>query len=647
MNDRTNQREGILPYLFIFLIVLTAYGVLFYLQQDLISARVLSIDYDGYLHLLRVQEIHHNGHWDNDLNLRGNAPYGERLHWTRAMDLVLLCGAWVGSFFTDFDTSLFWWGVFVGPFLYVVSLCAIIGFGRAILPSGSVLFLALVFVANSQQIVSVYAVNRPDHHCLVATFFLFAYITFILLLKRPQSSGLCLLSAFVSALGLWSSLESIALIGVSIAFLGLMWIVRGRVFSRTSFIYSLSLAGFVMITIFMDEPSGRYWTVAYDRRSVFHVVFFLLVALYWTVALLIERRRPTLSVATRIGMALVGGLAIGAVISAVFPDAFGGPMAAMDTRLTPLFLSQTGEFAPPSLALFASNILVLAPGLIYLAYATISKPNETEASRVLYWWLMILIVFYGALGTTLGRWMFTARFISILPNTLLLIPVLKWEKRWYNAVAAFALTFVVIGSPFLVSLALDREGGSSGLPYHKLRAMLPFYHESGSDDSTDNANAIRKRRGREYDLALAATLAHMQTRDRTTERAIVLADIYVGHAIMYLTDFDVVGTPNHSNAAGILDTWRLVGASDDETAHSIVLARGIDYILIDDGLRHLAVIVIDDEEHSATAVTSGTATTFVDRLDSGRRPDWLVPEELPDELAGTFDLYRVVELKSP
>ena len=139
--------------------------------------------------------------------------------------------------------------------------------------------------------------------------------------------------------------------------------------------------------------------------------------------------------------------------------------------------------------------------------------------------------------------------------------------------------------------------------------------------------------GAEYKIALTIALAHMKARDLTAEREIVLSNIFVGPAIMYLTAFDVIGTPNHNNGRGILDTWRLVRAPDDKTAHSIILARGIDYILIDDILRRFAETAIYKENNIATINTSGTATTFVERLDDGVLPTWLVPKELPEEFS--------------
>ncbi len=48
------------------------------------------IDADGYMRVLRVQRLLETGRWLDGLMPRSNYPFGEVLHWTRPMDLLLL-----------------------------------------------------------------------------------------------------------------------------------------------------------------------------------------------------------------------------------------------------------------------------------------------------------------------------------------------------------------------------------------------------------------------------------------------------------------------------------------------------------------------------------------------------------------------------
>ena len=70
---------------------------------------------DGYMRLLRVIELAQGGAWDDPISERSNAPYGEVLHWTRPLDVILLLGRGLGAVFTDFQTALLVWAALFGP----------------------------------------------------------------------------------------------------------------------------------------------------------------------------------------------------------------------------------------------------------------------------------------------------------------------------------------------------------------------------------------------------------------------------------------------------------------------------------------------------------------------------------------------------
>jgi len=58
----------------------------------------------------------------------------------------------------------------------------------------------------------------------------------------------------------------------------------------------------------------------------------------------------------------------------------------------------------------------------------------------------------------------------------------------------------------------------------------------------------------------------MESQGYTVPGEIVLANIYIGPAIMYHTSMDAVGTANHNNDRDIVDTHRILNAKDDAAA---------------------------------------------------------------------------------
>ena len=110
----------------------------------------------------------------------------------------------------------------------------------------------------------------------------------------------------------------------------------------------------------------------------------------------------------------------------------------------------------------------------------------------------------------------------------------------------------------------------------------------------------------------------------------IVARIDFGPELLYRTDHAVVGTPYHRNR-GILDTYRILTATDDSLSRSLVDRRGVDLILL----------CPNRDEKVFFATTSGDATLYR-RLIDGRIPAWLRAVELPPELAPAFRLYEVI-----
>ncbi len=110
-------------------------------------------------------------------------------------------------------------------------------------------------------------------------------------------------------------------------------------------------------------------------------------------------------------------------------------------------------------------------------------------------------------------------------------------------------------------------------------------------------------------------------------RRIILTMNLVGPELLYRTNHATVGSPNHRNAAGIIDTIRVLGAADDVSAHRIVERRGVDLVLLcaERAGRHVGQI----------------KTEFHGRLLIGDLPTWIRMVDLPSQ-AGDWRLYEVI-----
>ncbi len=210
----------------------------------------------------------------------------------------------------------------------------------------------------------------------------------------------------------------------------------------------------------------------------------------------------------------------------------------------------------------------------------------------------------------MSRWMYTLHVIILLPNALLLAAMSSWKGTVRNVV----LSLLVVCS----------------------LVLMPLWTPSALRATT---TAAEKEYDKRYKSVLIEMLSFLESQDKTTEREIVLANIFIGPAIMYHTSFDVVGTANHSNEEGILDTYRILNAEDDSIANALIERRGIDFLLVDDDLKRFAEPRLDG---SVQSEGSPVKDVFLDRLIEGRTGDWLYKVALPESLGDTFQLYRVV-----
>jgi hypothetical protein len=110
----------------------------------------------------------------------------------------------------------------------------------------------------------------------------------------------------------------------------------------------------------------------------------------------------------------------------------------------------------------------------------------------------------------------------------------------------------------------------------------------------------------------------------------ILTNMDFGPEIIYRTRHEVIGTPYHRNWRGILDTYDIMTAEEDETAHKLVEQRKVELILLSLKLPELG-----------DRLKIGDKSTFYQRLCRNECPNWLRAIELPDELAVSFKLFEV------
>ena len=148
------------------------------------------VDGDCYMRLLRVLLLFETGDWYNTIIPRSNAPFGQSMHWTKPLDIILFLGASLGAIATNFKASLYWWGVFLSPVLEGISLFGLIYVAKLYMTRDQLTILCGLFLL--QPSVAVYYIaGRPDHHSLLLTIFIWLLAVSIYLVSQPIHRGIC------------------------------------------------------------------------------------------------------------------------------------------------------------------------------------------------------------------------------------------------------------------------------------------------------------------------------------------------------------------------------------------------------------------------------------------------------------------------
>ncbi|MFH1067928.1 MAG: hypothetical protein V1746_08540, partial [bacterium] len=310
-------------------------------------------DADAYMRLVRVEELHQTGDWFSNVISRSNAPYGESLHWTRPLDVLLLAGAWLFHFFTNFHHALLLWGIVISPLLQILGMGAMVWAIAPFMKREYLWHAAALFLWTPATLVPCVC-GRPDHHSLL-----------VLLFVLEIGCALRLVAAFFSeqgkqsvarfswilggllALSMWISVESLAVVALCLGLLAALWqssLINPRNRSSvSSAIARVSLALFIgsCVALALEKPFSHWGLAEVDCLSVVHLSIFGFFALCGLVAMGMEARLPlpTSSRARFIFAAIVlAGLS--AVIGVFFPDFFRGPYAHLNPLAKEIWLKK-------------------------------------------------------------------------------------------------------------------------------------------------------------------------------------------------------------------------------------------------------------------------------------------------------------------
>ncbi len=502
-------------------------------------------DSDGYMHLLRAEKLWRTGHWHDSVIERSNAPYGEQLHWTRPMDVLLLGGALPVAGLLGFRSALFWWGVLVSPVLLFASLLILPWTARPLVTKDGPR-LTVLFMVCQLGVLSVFQPARPDHHSLLALLFVLSLGLTLRLVLAPLRLSLCYGAAAVCALSIWVSIEALVVTATVLAALGWLWVRRNADFLPKGVHFSLTLFLLTCLATLVERPWSDLVTVEFDRLSIIHCVLFGLIASVFAAAWLLSRMRPTGPLTGwtgRLVLALAGIVVVVLALAALSPRFFRGPLADVAPQLVPLWLERVRELQPLS-SQWCFSVPLLGATALAVPFVTLWSVRRRNADGWAYVGFSILL--FLALSLYQLRWvMYTEVLLSLALAELRARHLVRPSDPGYTRRNSIRNIAVLGGCCYGLMF--------SGLLVQTVIGAIP-------------SPAPYSR------AALQGICEYLVTTPRWQDRPHrILTHVDLGSEILYRTPHEVIGTPYQRNARGLLDTQAILSAPSFPAALPLLL----------------------------------------------------------------------------
>jgi len=559
------------------------------------------VDTDCYMRLVRVEQLAETGEWYDSVIHRSNYPYGDDLHWTRPLDVMLLAGAYLLTPFQGFKNGLFIWGIIISPLLGIGCLLALYWATRSVMKRNARHLLLLLFISQS-ILLQVFLFGRPDHHSLLILLFILLLGCMFRIVNQPDRDKYVLLCGFIAAFSLWVSVETIFAIIMVFTALGILWLIRGNTYARQLLLFSLSIFMFSAIFLLIERPLSALFAVEYDKISIVYLFVFMLAVLATYLLTLIRSAAllPKLLEST-----LILGLS-GLTIWFVFPTFYKGPLAGINKAIVPIWLSKVSEIQSLWSLDLSNKTIIIGSIMLALVYFIYLVAKQRFASK----FNLLLPIISG--------------FIIFLP-----LGIYQVRMDYYLLVITIMLLAVFLDD--ILTHISDSKLKDLYKPILRVGIMLLFILGlpllAGIIDNSNNSSAGSNTTSKADLKTLSIFLNDYQKTD--SEAKTILTYLDLGPELLYRTDFNLISTPYHRNDRGILYNYDLMAVDSFEQAREMLNERSVD------------LLILCPEAEKNFYKHTADKSTFYERLIAGEKPFFLKEVDLSSELSHSYIIFKV------
>lgn len=562
------------------------------------------VDTDGYMRLVRVRELLAGGSWFDPVIARSNWPFGEIMHWTRPLDILIAALAFILKPVMSDAGALAAAGAVISALCHAAVCVAGVWAVHPIV-RGAERFFAMPAVLAQTSVMAYGGLGRADHHMLILLLFTLALGSWIRVLLRPDDRRAALMAGAWTGVGMWVGPET--LLPLAILFLSgtVAWIAAGDRYRPANLRLCGGLVATLIIALLVERPPSGWMAAEFDRVSIAHLHVSVIAATFWLVArrVRLPSTPPGRARAARSLLALAGAVLAGVILLLLHPLFFRGPWVGVDPLVIGVWLSRVTELQPawpagPEAA--GRFVSMLGAALLLLPILAVWFRREQQPERQLVWLLLLIsLLVYIPLAFAQQRFAPYAGIIASIAG----IELLRRGFLLLGGLSGFALSGLRVS--VILSVLLWPIVAGEALNAAQRPALAPQPDRLGACNLTDAARRLND-----------APFDQPQT---------IAAFIDFGPELLYRTPHRVLAGPYHRNRDGILAAHALLTSRDASTALDIARTREIDLILL-------------CPARDAEYFRGSDATSLYATLLRGEAPSWI--EELPFESDG-FRLFAV------
>jgi hypothetical protein len=566
----------------------------------LADAVPLHADPDDAMRMVTATDLLDGQPWQDTTQYRDNVPDGVPTHWSRLVDAPIagLMGLarLVAPPLLAADIAAIAWPTLLLAVLMGVSLALY----RQLRPEGDAL-PAIALPLLSLVLVVEFMPGRVDHHNVQIV--LIMALVWALLAARARP-GFAFLAGLLAATSLAVGLETLPLVVVALAVVGLRWVALGSPAVIALRLFALAFAIGVVGHFIAAVPQSHWFDTACDSLSAGYVVG----ALLGSAALLTASQTSVPQRAWPLRLIALSGLSIAAVGLSIAgqPVCLAGPYGGAQADYLARMIPAISEAQPTWQRLLADPAavlgLVLGPilGLAACLWLVLREPRGRRGG-----WL-VLLAFLAVAVAVMALQIRGARLAAALavPPAAALIDMAR---------AGYLAKSGPLRAGLLVATWLAFAGLIHYAAFDALARALPA--------STLAPAAATPERS---EIAMAGVsgpacfLPESYRRLADLPAGRVMAALPIGAHVLRYTPHGVVSAGYHRNQAGYGDAVTFF-AGGMEAARRIVDARGLDYIVFCRGLPEIQ------------GLTTPRPGSFITTYRDGRHWTWLTPLSAPDD----------------